>query len=122
MKQKTARKKYTFILRHAIIALILYYLLFLILDILSKGIVSRSFKISLLLVAALALAFGLTFLSKNKTSGKDSPVSKKIIGGALATTSLLIFLALAPHDILTAGVLALTIPTLFFINRKYLLK
>ncbi|MEA2088095.1 MAG: hypothetical protein U9O91_08380, partial [Candidatus Caldatribacteriota bacterium] len=99
------------------------YLLLLVADILFKEAVSHFFKISLLLVGALILAFVLAFLEKkNLEDPANKPaISKKLISVSLIFASLLLFGALAPHDLLTAGVLALTIPLLFFLNRKYLL-
>ena len=119
-----SKKLYSFILYHSIISLIIYYLLLLTADILFKGAVSHVFKISLLLVSALILAFILAFLEKKITKNSTGKlvISKKLISAFLIFASLLLFGALAPHDLLTAGILALAIPLLFFLNRKYLLE
>jgi hypothetical protein len=115
------QKKYLFILYHLIIILIIYYFIFLVLDLLLKGIASRFFPISFLLIGALTLASVLALLSK-KSSAKKFSGSQKLVKILLIVVALLIFVALMPHGIVNALVAALVIPLVFFINRDCILK
>ena len=114
-----------FILRYFSFSLIVYYFIFLALDILLQGIVDRFIKISFLVGLFLVLTFILSnFFPKNKEKieqGRDPSLEKRIFPSLLLLFFLVLFSALFPHDLLAAGILALTTLLLILKNKNYII-
>ena len=105
-----------FTVYHLIIALSLYYLLFIILDILSGGLVSFFFPAGALIVAILILVFILTFLPKEYNQKTRLKISKPAFLTIMAGLCALMFVALLPHDFLTSLITALAVFALGLVN------
>jgi len=112
------------ILRHLIYSSIVYYLLAILLDILSGGAVSFFFQINLLIGSALIFSAALAVMN-HPSNLQDDPGSEKddrhLFYALTALIAILLFLALRPHDTFTAASLSVLTAGLLYSIRKHLL-
>ncbi|MBD3300704.1 MAG: hypothetical protein GF347_05125 [Candidatus Moranbacteria bacterium] len=122
MKKKSSDRKIEnlgfFILKHLIQALVFYYLIFLLFDILSKGILSNFFKASLIIIGLIFLTILAILKSSRAPQKKYNPKILKIILilGFIATWATFFY-----HDKLLAVFIPILTLSIFLINRKALL-
>jgi hypothetical protein len=119
------KKLFSFILYHLSLTLIFYYFAFLVLDLVTRGLPSSLFSGGFLIIALLITGTALSFLnlrilSAGNIKKKRARLSLKTLTALAAFSALILFLALFPHDWLSALVIASAFFSLILINQKKL--
>ncbi|MBD3245121.1 MAG: hypothetical protein GF335_03960 [Candidatus Moranbacteria bacterium] len=98
---KNQQRLFVLIIKNLIYSLILYYIGFLIFDIISKGFLSRYFNIGLIILIIITLAFILSKINPQNEE-TQTKISSGIIFLLILILTVIIFLALLPHNLIVS--------------------
>lgn len=98
---KEQRISISYYLTHALYSLTIFYGLLMVLDVASGGMISRIFKSSLLLGLAALIVLALSLTNK-ETPPKKETIPFRLYALVAVMIGIYLFLALRPHDTLSA--------------------